>query len=54
MVGPSAKSKRIMITDTAFYRNQAYHTPEDTADRLDYEKMTQVVTGVFHAVKQLD
>lgn len=44
----------IMITDTAFYRNQAYHTREDTADRLDYEKMARVVTGVFHAVKKLD
>lgn len=35
-----------MITDTAFYRNSAYHSPEDTADRLDYDRMAQVVQGV--------
>lgn len=44
----------IMITDTAFYRNTAYHTPDDTADRLDYKKMAQVVVGVFEGLKKLD
>jgi Zn-dependent M28 family amino/carboxypeptidase len=44
----------LMITDTSFYRNLAYHTPADTPDRLDYQKMAQVVTGVFYAVKRLD
>ena len=43
----------VMVTDTAFMRNQAYHTPEDTADRLDYEKMAQVVYGVYQHVLQL-
>lgn len=37
----------VMITDTAFYRNKNYHTPEDTYDKLNYEKMSQVVYGVF-------
>jgi Zn-dependent M28 family amino/carboxypeptidase len=37
----------IMITDTAFFRNKAYHTPQDTFDRLDYAKMAAVVFGVF-------
>ena len=32
----------VMVTDTAFYRNKAYHTAEDTADRLDYQKMAEV------------
>jgi len=36
-----------MITDTAFYRNTAYHTMMDTADRLDYGKMAQVVEGIY-------
>lgn len=36
----------MMVTDTAFYRNKAYHTPEDTADRLDYRRMAKVVDGV--------
>ena len=37
----------VMITDTAFYRNRAYHTAEDTADRLDYTRMARVVDALF-------
>lgn len=33
----------VMITDTAFYRNKQYHLPGDTADRLNYQKMAQMV-----------
>lgn len=40
----------VMITDTAFARNMAYHTVNDTADRLDYEKMAQVVQAVYFTV----
>jgi Zn-dependent M28 family amino/carboxypeptidase len=36
----------MMVTDTAFYRNKAYHRPQDTADRLDYRRMAKVVEGV--------
>jgi hypothetical protein len=43
----------VMITDTAFYRNKAYHTEHDTPDRLDYRRMAMVVQGVFQAVQQL-
>ncbi len=43
----------VMITDTAFYRNKMYHGDGDTADRLDYERMSQVVVGVFEAVTGL-
>ena len=43
----------VMVTDTAFYRNTAYHTERDTADRLDYDKMAQVVDGVYTYVKHL-
>lgn len=42
----------MMVTDTAFYRNKAYHTPQDTADRLDYRRMAKVVDGVRAAVMQ--
>jgi Zn-dependent M28 family amino/carboxypeptidase len=42
----------VMVTDTAFYRNDAYHTRRDTADRLDYDKMAQVVHGVYNFVIQ--
>jgi len=42
----------VMITDTAFYRNQNYHKAEDTYDRLDYSRMSQVVYGVFQMLKE--
>lgn len=44
----------VMITDTAFARNMAYHTAEDTADRLDYEKMAQVVQATYYAILHHD
>lgn len=37
----------VMITDTAFYRNYQYHQAGDSADRLNYLRMAQVVDGVF-------
>lgn len=43
----------IMITDTAFYRNEAYHSASDTSDRLDYERMAKVVQGVYTYVLHL-
>lgn len=43
----------VMITDTAFYRNQLYHQQGDTADRLDYKRMADVVVGVYEAVVAL-
>jgi hypothetical protein len=42
----------VMVTDTAFYRNPAYHSPLDTPDRLDYARMAQVVGGVFHYLRE--
>jgi hypothetical protein len=41
-----------MVTDTAFYRNKAYHESEDTADRLDYDRMSMVVVAVFEALRK--
>lgn len=43
----------VMITDTAFYRNPRYHTPDDTPDTLDYARMAQVVQGTHAAVLAL-
>lgn len=42
----------VMITDTSFYRNKAYHKIGDTADRLDYDKMAKVVTALEYFVTQ--
>ncbi|HEY8605793.1 MAG TPA: M28 family peptidase [Noviherbaspirillum sp.] len=36
----------LMVTDTAFYRYPYYHTPEDTADKLDYERLALAVRGL--------
>ena len=43
----------IMVTDTAFYRNERYHTVRDTPDSLDYRRMAEVVRGVHRAVLML-
>src|SRR5262245_13292266 len=40
----------VMITDTAFYRNPNYHTIADTAEKLDYRRMSHVIEGVYAAV----
>jgi hypothetical protein len=40
----------MMVNDTAYLRNHNYHLPSDTIDTLDFERMTQVVDGVYHAV----
>ncbi len=42
--------KAVMVTDTAFLRNREYHEPGDTASRLDYSKMSLVVTGVYNSI----
>ena len=38
--------RAIMITDTAPFRNPFYHTPQDTPDKLDYDRMARVVDGL--------
>jgi hypothetical protein len=43
----------VMVTDTAFYRNSHYHESTDTANRLDYRRMADVVVSVFEAVRTL-
>ena len=42
----------IMITDTAPYRYPAYHTSEDTPDKVDYEKMVYVVKGIEKMIQE--
>jgi Zn-dependent M28 family amino/carboxypeptidase len=43
----------IMITDTAMFRYPHYHTPLDTANRLDFARMARVVDGVHSVVESL-
>lgn len=40
----------VMVTDTAFYRNDHYHRASDTPETLDYRSMARVVDGLAQAV----
>lgn len=40
----------VMVTDTAFMRNDNYHEQTDTPDTLDYAKIVEVARGVYGAV----
>lgn len=43
----------IMVTDTALFRYEYYHTPQDTADRIDYARLARVVSGLTRVVAEL-
>lgn len=43
----------LMITDTAFFRYQFYHTGADTPDKLDYARLARVTTGLSSLVKEM-
>ncbi len=45
--------RAFMITDTATFRNPFYHTPNDRADTLDYDRMARVVEGIEAVVTDL-
>ena len=44
----------VMITDTAFFRNPNYHTPQDTFDTLDYLFMAELVKSLLVTLKVID
>ncbi len=43
----------LMVTATAPYRNERYHTPADRPDTLDYERTARVVEGLEKVVREL-
>ncbi|MHC2993627.1 peptidase M28, partial [Pontibacter sp. HJ8] len=43
----------VMINDSSFLRNPHYHQTSDTIDTLDFDRMTEVVKGVYGAIIQL-
>jgi hypothetical protein len=45
--------KGIMITDTAPYRYPYYHTPQDTPDKINFDKLTRVVAGLADVISDL-
>jgi Zn-dependent M28 family amino/carboxypeptidase len=44
----------VMITDTADNRNPHYHRASDTPEKLDYERMRQVVKGVLAVIRHFE
>jgi hypothetical protein len=39
-----------MITDTAFFRNERYHTASDRPETLDYARMSHATSAIYAAV----
>lgn len=44
----------LMITDTALYRYPYYHSGADTPDKIDYERLARVVSGLERTFRALD
>jgi Zn-dependent M28 family amino/carboxypeptidase len=43
----------LMVTDTAPWRYPWYHTPQDTPDKIDFEKFADVVNGLEAVVRAI-
>ena len=43
----------LMVTDTAMFRYPYYHHPQDTLDKLNFERMARVVRGLEQVVLEL-
>jgi hypothetical protein len=43
----------LMVTDTANFRYPHYHTPQDTVDKIDFERTARVVRGLGGVIHEL-
>lgn len=43
----------LMVTDTAIFRDGAYHTLRDTPDRVDFDRLTRVTLDLVPVVERL-
>jgi Peptidase family M28 len=43
----------LMVTDSAPYRYPHYHSPRDTPDKVDFDKLARVVLGVEQVIQHL-
>jgi Zn-dependent M28 family amino/carboxypeptidase len=43
----------VMLTDTAMYRNEHYHAPTDTPEKLDYSRMAAVFAATCAGIERL-
>lgn len=41
----------LMITDTALFRYPHYHSAADTPDKVDYDRLTRVVSGIERVIR---
>jgi hypothetical protein len=42
-----------MVTDTAPLRYPWYHTAEDTPDKIDYDRLAQVIDGLEGVIESI-
>ena len=45
--------RSLLVTDTAEYRNQDYHSPTDTLDRLELDFAARVTTAAVRTITRL-
>ena len=45
--------RAIMITDTALFRYPHYHTPDDTFDKIDFNRLAIVTFGIKEVIRRL-
>jgi Zn-dependent M28 family amino/carboxypeptidase len=45
--------RAVMVTDTSFFRNRHYHQLTDTIDTLDFDRMAEVVKGLYYNLLEL-
>ncbi len=45
--------RAIMVTDTALFRYEPYHTREDTAEKIDYNRLARVTGGLAEVIGDL-
>ncbi len=44
----------VLLSDTAFYRNDHYHQASDTVDTLDFQRLAQVCEGLYYLCESLE
>ena len=43
----------VMVTDTSFFRNRHYHQATDTIDTLDFDRMAEVIRGLYYTLLEV-
>ena len=45
--------RALMVTDTALFRYPHYHAATDTPDKVDYERLARVTSGLYRMLREL-